>query len=273
MERISVFLFWLALAIYALAFAMYANFFASRRHIAGSLATGMTINGWVVHTASLIFRGLASGHLPGATAYESLSAVAWLVIMAYLFVEYFSKSKVLGIFITAINCVFLVKAWGHYQPPGPRLSILRSSLVDVHFMLIFIASAAFTVAAGCGLLYLLQEWQMKGRRPNILFRRLPSLEVLDDVGYRAVLAGFLFFTLCVATGAIQARQVWGTIWDPIVVASAVSWSIYAFYLLLRAAAGWMGKRAAILAIIGFLCVMSIRFAIVPYVSYLHGFRG
>lgn len=273
MEKASVFLFWFSFILYTAALLLYASFFISRKQTTGGLATGTLIGGWLVHTGSLVFRGLAAGSLPGATAYESLSVVAWLVIVAYLVVEYFFRSKVLGIFITAVDCLFLIRAWGHYQPPGPRLSILQSSLVDVHFMLIFIASAAFTVAAGCGLLYLLQEGQVKRRKPSILFRRLPSLEVLDEVGYGAVLVGFLFFTLCVISGAIQALGVWGTLWDPIVVSSVIAWAIYALYLLSRVMAGWRGRRAAILAIVGFLFIMSIRFAIVPYISYLHGFRG
>jgi len=57
------------------------------------------------------------------------------------------------------------------------------------------------------------------------------------------------------------------------MATFLTWVIYVFYLLLRVAVGWRGKRSAVLALVGFFFIMSIRFLIVPYMSFLHGFRG
>jgi len=273
MEKVSVFLFWLAIFAYAAAFVLYADHFISRRLMTGTLATIVTVCGGAIQAGSLFFRWLVSKQSLGASAYESLAIVVWFVIVGYLVIEYFLNLKTLGMFITPLACIFLIKAWNYYHPPGPRIEILQGSFIDAHFMSMFVASAALTIAAGAAVLYLLQEWHFKRRKSNSFLGRLPSLQVLDDVECKSVIVGFLFLTTTLVTGAIRAYQVWGTFFDAIVIATFLTWVIYAFYLLLRVAAGWRGKRSAVLALVGFLFIMSIRFVIVPYMSFLHGFRG
>ncbi len=81
---------------------------------------------------------------------------------------------------------------------------------------------------------------------------LPRLDVLDDIGYRAVVVGFPFLTLTIILGAIWANTAWGTYWswDPKETASLVTWFIYGSYLHARVMRGWRGKRAAMLLVLG-----------------------
>ncbi|MDO8885937.1 cytochrome c biogenesis protein CcsA [Candidatus Oleimmundimicrobium sp.] len=273
MEKVSVVLFWLAALAYAAGFALYASHFISRRQITGTLATAVTVCGGLIQTGSLFFRWLSSKQSLGASAYESLAIVVWFVIIGYLVLERFADLKTLGMFVTSLACIFLIKAWSYYHLPGPRMEVLQGSFISAHFMSMFVASAAFAIAAGAAILYLLQEWHFKRKKSDSILARLPSLQVLDDVGYKSVIVGFLFLTTTLITGAIRAYQIWGTFFDAIVIATFLTWVIYVFYLVLRVAAGWMGKRSAILALVGFLFVISIRFLIVPYMSFLHGFKG
>jgi len=272
-ENISILLFWLAVIAYAVGFGFYASHFISRKQITGTLATIATFCGGLIQAGSLFLRFLASKEFLGASAYESLVIVAWLVIVGYLAIEYFSKIKTLGMFVTPFACIFSIKAWSYYHPPGPRIEILQGSFIDAHFMSMFVASAAFTIAAGAAFLYLLQEWHFKSKKSNPILGRLPSLHVLDDIEHKSVVVGVLFLTTTLITGAIRAYQVWGTFFDAIVISTFLSWVIYAFYLMARITAGWVGRRSAILALVGFLFIMSIRFVIVPYMSFLHGFKG
>ena len=60
-------------------------------------------------------------------------------------------------------------------------------------------------------------------------------------------------TFTIAAGAIWAEYAWGRYWgwDPKETWSLVTWVIFAGYLHARATAGWKGRRAALLAILGF----------------------
>ncbi len=273
MEKGSIVLFWITFLLYATAFIFYVAYFNSRKSKVGNLATLTIACGWLAHTLSLVLRGIGSGHIPGSTAYESLSLIAWFVILGYLMVEQTSKLKVLGIFVTPMSSIFLLRSWFYYQPPGPRLGVLRSALTDAHFLLMYVTFAAFTVAAGSSILYLLQEWQVKKRKQTLLLKRLPSLGALEDTTHRAIIIGFLFFTIVVVIGAVQAQALWGTYFDAIFVSSMLTWLVYGGYLISRFFIGWRGRKGAFLAIIGYLLLLSIRFIVVPYISYFHGFRG
>jgi len=118
---------------------------------------------------------------------------------------------------------------------------------------IFIGEAIFALACGLGILYLLQEREIKTKKHGFFFKRLPSLELLDSTGYACIIAGFTLLTIGIVTGMIYAKLIWGKFWswDPKEVWSAVSWLLYAVLLHQRITIGFRGRRAAIMAVIGF----------------------
>jgi cytochrome c-type biogenesis protein CcsB len=130
-------------------------------------------------------------------------------------------------------------------------------------VLAFIGDAAFAMAFGIGLMYLVQEHYVKSRHLGGLFQRLPSLQILDEINYRLITIGFPFLTLAIITGAIWAESAWGSYWrwDPKEVWSLITWFIYAGVLHLRLTAGWRGRKAAILSIIGFAAVLFTFFGV------------
>ena len=85
----------------------------------------------------------------------------------------------------------------------------------------------------------------------------PSLKVLDDLNYHSLIFGFPLLTLGIMTGAVWAEYAWGRYWawDPKETWSLVTWFLYAALLHQRLTVGWRGRRAAIMAIVGFLAVM------------------
>ncbi len=102
-------------------------------------------------------------------------------------------------------------------------------------------------------MYLLQERQLKSKSLGTMYYRLPSLEFLDSLGHRALLVGFPLLTVGLLTGALYAQAAWGLVltWDPALVLSLLAWLIYAGLLQARLTAGWRGRRAALLAVVGF----------------------
>lgn len=79
------------------------------------------------------------------------------------------------------------------------------------------------------------------------------MELLDHSGYACVVVGFTLLTIGLVTGMVYAKNVWGRFWtwDPKEVWSAVTWIFYAALLHERLTVGWRGRRAAIMAIVGF----------------------
>lgn len=106
-------------------------------------------------------------------------------------------------------------------------------------------------------MYLIQEWELKSKRLGYFFTRLPSLDALDQLNSHCLTTGFAFLTLGIVSGSIWARQAWGSYWqwDPKEVWSIITWFIYLIQFHQRITVGWRGRRAAVMAIIGFCAVI------------------
>jgi ABC-type uncharacterized transport system permease subunit len=117
--------------------------------------------------------------------------------------------------------------------------------------------AAFVFNFAGAIMYLLQERQLKTKRPGAFYYRLPSLQTLDRLTFRMLALGFPFLTTGLVLGALWARAAWGSTFtfDPVAVLSFVAWLIYAGTLAGRAAAGWHGRRAAYFSIVGFAALV------------------
>ncbi|MGD9334007.1 MAG: cytochrome c biogenesis protein CcsA, partial [Desulfobacterales bacterium] len=103
-------------------------------------------------------------------------------------------------------------------------------------------------------------------------KRLPSLELLDTTGYACIVTGFTMLTLGLITGFIYAKSVWGRFWgwDPKEVWSGITWLLYAALLHQRLTVGWRGRRAAIMAIIGFAVILFTFFGVNFLLQGHHG---
>jgi ABC-type transport system involved in cytochrome c biogenesis permease subunit len=142
---------------------------------------------------------------------------------------------------------------------------VQSVWLPAHVAPAFLGYAIFVLAFFVSLLYLLQDRQLKGKRKRSMLGHLPSLETLDELNYRFVAWGFALFTVGIITGTLLAKQRWGEFWtwEPVQVLSTIAWLLYALLLQTRAA-GWRGRKAATLTILGFALLV---------VSFLLGFPG
>jgi cytochrome c-type biogenesis protein CcsB len=123
----------------------------------------------------------------------------------------------------------------------------------VHVTAAFLGNAVLTLAFCVSLVYLFRERQLKEKRIGGLSSRLPSLEALDALNYRALVWGFPLLTLGIVTGALFAKHTWGQFWswEEREVFSLITWFVYAALLEARMVVGWRGRRAATVTIVGF----------------------
>lgn len=244
----------------------------------GSKATSLLIlifavGGFTLHTTTIIVRYVAAGHLPIISLHEASSFFSWCIVLIFFFLEYRYKLDLLGPFTMPVVFILMLSSSIFPREIKELSPVLRSYWLGIHTFLAFLGNAAFAIAFGIGLMYLIQEHHLKKKRLGGLFQRLPSLQILDEVNYRLITLGFPLLTLAIITGAIWAESAWGSYWrwDPKEVWSLITWFIYALVLHARLTAGWRGKKAAVLSIVGFMSVIFTFFGVNLLLKGLHGF--
>lgn len=214
-----------------------------------------TLIGFGCHAASIAIRAFQLQTLALAQRYESFSLFAALAVLAFLLVYWKYKISSLGIFAFPAIFVMTFIANLAYNSQDVIPEILRSRWIYIHTPLVILGYVAFFVAFSAAVLYLIQERELKLKR--VFYNRLPSLEVCDALAYRSLAVGFPLMTLGILSGALWAQQVWGVSWmsDPKVLLAFLTWFIYLLLINYRLIAGWRGKKAAYLAIVGFVGVL------------------
>jgi ABC-type uncharacterized transport system permease subunit len=267
---VNAVLFDVALTAYILAAAAAIGSFAGRREQLGWVALLLTQAGFVCHTAAVILRGIELRRLPFMTMAEVISLVIWAVILVDLWVERRHRIGPLSAFVLPV-----VLALGLGLPTGLRSIVLEPPVptgwIVVHVALVLVGLAALVVNFGGALMYLLQERQLKARRPGKIYYRLPPLETLDRLTVATLTVGFPFLTVGLALGVLSARAAWGSVmtFDPLALFSLLMWVIYAAILVGRVMGRWRGRRAAYFSIAGF-CLMLVTLGAG---AFLHGRHG
>ncbi|MEE9124940.1 MAG: c-type cytochrome biogenesis protein CcsB [candidate division NC10 bacterium] len=242
-----------ALVLYVVGTVAYLLLLSVKGTRLSRLATAATTGGFILHTLALLVRLVAAGRLPPRNTYEALSVFAWATVLVYLGLEFRFQRKVMGAFILPIVLLTTTAAASLPKGPAGLNPALTSTWVWMHVTLILLGNAALALTCGVGLMYLLQERQLKSKSLGAISHRLPSLDFLDGLSHRTLLVGFPLLTAGLITGALQAQAAWGRFltWDLTQALSLITWVMYAGLLQARLTAGWRGRKAALLAIVGF----------------------
>jgi cytochrome c-type biogenesis protein CcsB len=195
--------------------------------------------------------------MPVTTLPQTFSLFAWAIVGSYLAFQLKFNIRILGTFVSPLAVVFMLLSSAIPGRVIPNSQLFKSFWLTLHVATMFIGMAIFALAFCAGIMYLLQERQIKSKSFGLLYRRLPSLEVLDSLNYVCLTFGFPLITIGLISGFVYAGAVWQSFWhwDPKEILSVVTWLIYAVLLHERLAVGWRGRRAAIMAIIGFSVIL------------------
>ena len=262
----------LTIAFYGASTAAYAVFLVHQKKTLYRSGVMLLSAGFAIHLILVAAGTLRSGHLPVNTLRDTLSFGALAVAGVFLLFQYRYRLKVLGIFTAPLAAATMLIVALMPAAVSPVQPVLKSAWLVSHVTLVFLGEASLALACGLGILYLVQEQAIKSRKPGFFFRRLPSLDLLDSAGQTCILAGFVLMSLGLATGLIYAKAVWGRFWswDPKEVWSGITWLLYAVLIHERLALGWRGRRAAIMAIIGFATVLFTFLGVNLFMSGHHG---
>jgi cytochrome c-type biogenesis protein CcsB len=234
-----------------------------RVELFGRIGLTLTVLGCALHLLGLVSRGLASdpARVPWGNMYEFTLAGTFGVSVMYLVLMKRYHLRWMGVLVTGfLVVVLMLDQLVLYQDAGPLVPALHSYWLVIHVLAAVIASGAFAVGALALTLFLVKDRATRRGtlRPGGYLTRLPSSEALERVGYRLNAFGFPIWTFAaLVAGPIWAEYAWGSYWnwDPKEVWAFITWVIYAAYLHARATAGWKGKAAATIALIGFASLL------------------
>lgn len=230
----------------------------TRRRLLTNWTMGATLVGFALHTAGLSQRWTESGHFPAVGLHDAASLLAWTIVLAFLLVQMRSRVDALGLAVypVAFLLVLLANLTPQRAQYGPTL---KSVFLPIHGTLAFFGYGALFVAFAMGLMYLIQERELKSRSPRAFYYLVPSLERCDTLAARAVDVGFGFLTLAIITGILWSRAAHDRLWtsSPKEWSALVAWAIYIGLILARQRTGWGGRRAALLGIAAFAAVLFV----------------
>ncbi len=234
------------------------------------LATGLLIAGFV-------FRGLAAERFPLGNMYEFSLGAAIAVALVYLIAASRTDLRWLGVWVVgAVLLTLGVAVTLLYTESAQLVPALKSWWLVIHVSAAAVSGGAFTLSAGFIAAYLIkQRAEDKGTPDKGLAGRLPSAERLDALAYRTIAFVFPVWTFAVIAGAIWAENAWGRYWgwDPKETWAFITWVIYAGYLHARSTAGWKGRKAAIIGLVGFVAFLINYFGVNFFAEGLHSYSG
>jgi cytochrome c-type biogenesis protein CcsB len=245
-------------------------------------AVAFAMIGAAAHTTAVITRGLAVHRAPWGNMYEFFTALTCVAAIFFLFAMIRYRVWTLGVFVMGAVVVTLGLADTLiYTAPGDLVPALQSYWLDIHVTAMTLATGIFFVPAVLGFVYL---WVDRYTRRvaagqaapgNGIVRRLPSIEQLDRLTYRTIVFGFPVWTFGVIAGAIWADQAWGRYWgwDPVETWAFITWVLYAAFLHARATAGWRGRRADYVQLLGFASLIFNILVVQVFIAGMHSYSG
>lgn len=273
-SELSHMLFLSVMVVTFISCAAYIVFFINQNKKVRKVARWILVLSGLLQTLYILVRYIQTGHTPITTQHEAAFFFAWATTWAYLSFRWRYTVKNFGTFVSILIFTLLCTSAMTSKETTTLLPALQSAWLPVHAGVSLLAYGFLSLAFCGGLMYLLQERELKSKRFGYFFTRLPSLDSLDQLNSHCLTAGFVFLTLGIVTGSVWARQAWGTYWqwDPKETWSLITWFIYLIQIHQRFTFGWRGKRAAIMAIVGFAAVVFTLWG-VTYLGGVHSYAN
>lgn len=217
----------------------------------------LTLGGWILQTLMLgiFFFGVGYPFLVEASV--SYLFTAWVIALAFLLINIRQKLQLVGVFALPLVSTFYLLALFSSKNYSGASSLMHSPWASVHIMLSFLALAIFSLSFVLGIMFIIEEFQLKYKVLPKIFLKLPSLEFLEKIHAKALSIGFILLTGGIITGAGWAKSVTGFYFfeDARQLWAICAWLIYALFLQSRFTAGWRGRRGVLLSILGFVVIL------------------
>ncbi len=268
-------LFQVSLLTYFIACSAYLIFFVTQNKDIRKLARYIFIIGGVIHSLTILARFFEAGHTPITNQHETVSFFAWSVAWCYLSFRWRYTVKNFGTFVSVFTVALMLIATISPKDIIPLVPALQSWWLPVHASIAIVADGFLALACIGGIMYLLQEREIKRKHFGLFYSRLPSLDALDKLNHHCLSIGFPLLTLGIITGSVWAKQAWGAYWhwDPKETWSLITWFLYAALVHQRFTVGWRGRRAAIMTIIAFISALFTLWGVTYLLDGIHTYAA
>jgi len=275
---VASFLLFFAMMMYWISLSIPKN------NLIFNLSRILVLGGNSLFFITLFVRWVGEGYFPLSNLYESLIFLSWGISLVHLFIEFRTKSRLLGAISTPI--LFFISGFASLTLPIdmqkalPLVPSLQSNWLMMHVSMMMISYATLIVGSLLSILYLaFNFFRDKEKNNNISLKsindssvtttlqysKLSLLQTVDTWSYRIIGLGFPFLTIGIISGAVWANEAWGSYWswDPKETWALITWLVFAVYLHSRLLKGWQGEKAALVGSAGFfviwICYLGVNF--------------
>ncbi|MDA8321531.1 MAG: c-type cytochrome biogenesis protein CcsB [Actinomycetota bacterium] len=244
-------------------------------------AFALTCFGLLLQISSITARGIDEHRVPWGNMYEFIAAITCAAVLILTLAAIKFRAYYMGLFVLLPVVVALaVDVVVIYTPAGQLVPALQSYWIAIHVTAMIIAIGMYIFGAVVTVLYLISA-RVERRvaagtaRGGGIMSQLPGAAALDRLSYRSILFAFPAWTFAIIAGAIWADHAWGRYWgwDPKETWSFITWLVYAAFLHARATAGWRGRRAAVIHLVGFACLLFNLVGVNLWITGLHSYAG
>jgi ABC-type uncharacterized transport system permease subunit len=265
--------FKIALILCAVSTAGYLLSLLIKKIKLAKISTWILAAAFVFLTVNLLFTVMNYSGLinPGSRYFFSLCA--WSVSGAYLALQFKTKTRILGVFISPFILLFMIAAAGEASGRYLLPQNLQSWLAAVHLFLTIVGEALFIIASCAGIMFVMQNGMLKNKKLSRMSRLLPSLNDMDRINHICLLWGFPVLSVGIIAGTVFAGFNWEAGWltDPKIIWTFAGWIIYGFLLHQRLAIGWKGYRMAVMSGAAFILLLLSYGSVRICFSTLHNF--
>lgn len=263
--------FYLAFAGYCGALLSYLILLAAGKKMFLRSAMAFMVGAFLCHSLGIVFRTREFQHLPLASMFEYMLVAAWFAACCYFIVVRFVKSWLVSacnVMIIVMLMVIVSLLPGEGSPV--LMPALRSYWLYIHVTAAAASEGLFAIGCASSILYIIK---LKLSPASRLQSGIPDHTLLDTLAYRAIVTGYLLFTLgALFAGALWAHRAWGSFWswDPKETCSLVVWMIYSAYLHVRINLKSRSCVPHVLSIAGFIAAL-LTFFSTMFLGGLHAY--
>jgi len=251
----------------------YAKAFFSNLKVADRWSSRLLVSTLLIHSSFIVAWSLEFHHPPITSIFEILSLIAFTVVIVYAYIEVRTKNRSTGYFILMLPFFFQLLSSIFIKEATEVPPMLRSNLLGFHVLSALLGYAALTISAVYGFLYLMLYHDIKSREFSVIYKRLPTLEVLERMSFTATVFGFALLTVAIIVGSIWLPRVLDTssFTDPKLLGTFIIWLIYGAGLAGKKVVGLHGRRMVVLSMLGFALAMFSLTVVNMFFSGFHKF--
>ncbi|MGA1863381.1 cytochrome c biogenesis protein CcsA [Deferribacter thermophilus] len=197
--------------------------------------------------------------LPGNSPFDTIGEIFVFLVFSinifYLIIYWLYKRPLLYFALSPIILILSIVSIFTLDNVY-SVSVNNNFWLYIHLPFVIFGTSLFLMSAITGIIYFLQEKQLKKKNFGLLFNKFPPLETINKLNNFTLLSGFSFYTIGVISGFIWSFYLlnFSFLSNPKILFAMISWCIFGAIILLKLFRGLSPKNIAFLSILGFISI-------------------